>query len=67
MTDKTVERQAERVAVLERAIERSRMSTRQYARTVLMRDPRTVYRWLKLERPVPAVVAERLLELEREE
>lgn len=45
-------------AVLRRAIAASGMSARQYAVTVLLRDERTVRRWLAGDSPIPeAVVA----------
>ncbi len=41
------------VALLRSAIERSGLSARQYAMTVLLRDERTVRRWLAGEAPIP--------------
>ena len=57
MTDCT--RQAE-IAALRAAIGRSGLSTSEYARTVLVRDPRTVRRWLAGDRQVPQAVLERI-------
>lgn len=41
------------VALLRSAIERSGLSARQYAVTVLLRDERTVRRWLAGKSPIP--------------
>lgn len=43
-------------ALLENAIEASGLSARKFATTVLMRDERTVRRWLRGETPIPEVV-----------
>ena len=47
---------AERVALLRSAIARSGLSARQFARRVLVRDERTVRRWLAADSPIPDVV-----------
>lgn len=41
------------------AIKASGLSVRGFARDVLTRDPRTVWRWLAGENPLPAAVRER--------
>lgn len=51
---------AEQVARLRAAIKRSGLSNRQYAETVLMRDERTVRRWLAGKQAMPAVVVRSL-------
>jgi hypothetical protein len=43
-------------ALLRAAIDRSRLSARQYAVSVLLRDERTVRRWLAGDSPIPDVV-----------
>lgn len=45
------------LTLLRNAIERSGLSARQYAKRVLLRDERTVRRWLAGD-PMPAVVVE---------
>lgn len=47
---------AEAVGLLKAAIAASGLSARQYAMTVLLRDERTVRRWLALEMPIPEPV-----------
>lgn len=47
---------AAQVKLLRAAIARSGLSNRQYAERVLMRDERTVRRWLSGARPIPHVV-----------
>jgi hypothetical protein len=49
--------------LLRAAIERSGMSARAFAVRVLLRDERTVRRWLAGESPIPAVVRDRLREM----
>lgn len=44
------------VDLLRAAIEASGLSARQYAVTVLLRDERTVRRWLSGESPIPESV-----------
>lgn len=56
---------ANAVTLLRDAIEASGLSARQYAMQVLLRDERTVRRWLAGDSPIPQVVVERLLTLPR--
>lgn len=51
---------AEQIARLRAAIDRSGLSVRRYATTVLMRDERTVRRWIAGEQPIPRAVVEYL-------
>jgi len=51
---------AEQVAMLRAAIARSGLSNRQFAVQVLMRDERTLRRWLSGKQHIPAVVLRRL-------
>lgn len=44
------------VALLRRRIEESGLSIRQFALTVVLREDRTVRRWLKGSFPIPEVV-----------
>lgn len=53
---------AERAEVLQNAVAESRLSGAKFARYVLYRDPKTIYRWLSLERPIPEVVFQGLIE-----
>lgn len=46
------------VTALRLAIRASRRSTRRFAREVLLREPRTVRRWLAGESIIPAAVVE---------
>lgn len=48
--------------LLSRAIAGSGKSVRRFAREELVREPRTVWRWLAGENPVPAMVREHLQE-----
>lgn len=48
--------------LLRDAIEASGLPDRRFATEVLIRDERTVRRWLKGDRPIPEVVAEFLRE-----
>lgn len=48
------------IAMLSEAIRRSGLSMTQYAERVLVRDERTVRRWLKGERQIPRAVLEAL-------
>ena len=50
------------IELLERAIERSGLSARAFAKDILWRDERTVRRWLSGESPIPRVVTDRLRE-----
>jgi hypothetical protein len=43
-------------ALISAAIQVSRLSVRQFARDVLVREPRTVWRWLAGENALPAAV-----------
>lgn len=45
--------------LLSAAIKASGLSVRRFAREVLIRDPRTVWRWLADENGLPAVVRTR--------
>ena len=47
---------AEAVALLRAAIQASGLSVNEYARSILIREPRTVARWLSGEQPIPAAV-----------
>ena len=46
----------EAIALLRAAITRTGLSASEYARSVLIRDPRTVRRWLSGESPIPQAV-----------
>lgn len=46
----------ERAALLSRRIDESGLTVHEFARHVLIRDPRTVFRWLSGESPVPNIV-----------
>lgn len=48
------------IELLRTAIDVSGMSARQFAVSVLLRDERTVRRWLAGDRPIPQVVLEHL-------
>lgn len=50
------------VDLLRRAIKASGLSARQFAMTVLLRDERTVRRWLAGDSPIPAPVVKWLKE-----
>ena len=50
-------------ARLARAIELSGLSARKFAKVVLVRDERTVRRWLAGDSPVPSSVREKVAEL----
>lgn len=45
--------------VLRHAIAVSGLSAQRFAVEILVRDERTVRRWIALQRPIPAVVVER--------
>lgn len=51
---------AEQIATLRLSIRRSGLSQVQYARTVLLRDPRTLRRWLSGKQHIPRVVLDGL-------
>lgn len=53
---------AERIAMLRADIARSGLSNRKYAEDVLMRDERTVRRWLAGDQPIPEVVLRWLID-----
>ena len=55
---------SEAVALLRAAIQRAGLSASEYARTVLVRDPRTVRRWLSGQSPIPQAVLD-LIQRER--
>jgi hypothetical protein len=52
----TTDREGSDAELLERAIEASGLSARRFAREVLIRDERTIRRWLVADRPMPEVV-----------
>lgn len=56
MTDLSPEEQARRIGLLQEAIAASGLSNRQYAEQVLVRDERTIRRWLAGVNPIPAMV-----------
>lgn len=56
---------AERIALLREAIKRSGLSNRKFAEKVLVRDERTVRRWLAGDGEIPDAVARWLLEHNR--
>jgi hypothetical protein len=45
--------------LISKAIEKSGLSVRGFARQVLVREPRTVWRWLAGENALPAAVREK--------
>lgn len=47
---------AEQIALLRSRIEASGLSIRRFAREVLLREPRTVQRWLAGDSPIPRMV-----------
>lgn len=53
--------QQESIEYLKQRIEQSGLSTTRFAVEVLMRDPRTVRRWLSGDSPIPAVVMDWLV------
>ena len=61
MTDPT---RAAEIARLREAIRASGLSITEYARSVLVRDPRTVRRWLAGDRQIPRAVLERIMDPE---
>lgn len=52
----------EQIALLEQRISQSGLSARQFAMTVLIREERTLRRWIAGESPIPAKVLEFLTE-----
>lgn len=48
----------EHLSLLRNAIARSGLSARQFAKQVLLRDERTVRRWIAGDSPIPTVVVE---------
>lgn len=55
--------QPEAQALLRAVIARSGLSTRQFAHTIVVRDSRSVYRWLAGKQIIPETVIRRLKEL----
>lgn len=53
---------AEEIALLERRIDESGLSIRAFAREVLLRDDRTLRRWLAGDNPIPQIVMDFLEE-----
>lgn len=48
--------EAEKVRLLQRRIEQSGLSARKFAEQVLLRDERTVRRWISGASPIPQIV-----------
>jgi hypothetical protein len=61
MPDRMDPEKAARIKLLQRAIELSGMSARQFAIQVLIRDDRTVRKWLHGDSEVPDVVRDFLM------
>jgi hypothetical protein len=61
----SADQQARARRLLERVIEASGLSARQYAVQVLIRDERTIRRWLAGDSPIPEVVIAHLEQLQR--
>ena len=57
---------AEEIALLRSVIERSGLSVRSFARDVLIREDRTIFRWLKGEAPIPKLVVQFLTDYDPE-
>lgn len=57
MSDRT---RTEQIEALRRAIAASGLSMSDYARTVLIREPRTVRRWITGDSPIPQAVLDYL-------
>ena len=57
--------QAESIDLLSERIDESGLSSRQFARRVLLREALTVRRWLSGERPIPKLVQEWLVQPEK--
>ena len=51
---------AAQIAELRAAIHRSGLSNSAYARDILIRDPRSLRRWLSGKNPIPRAVLDRL-------
>tara|TARA_R110000824_G_scaffold140306_1_gene306118 strand:- start:5705 stop:6007 length:303 start_codon:yes stop_codon:yes gene_type:complete len=47
---------------MQRVVKSSGLSTKEYARRELLREPTTLYRWISGESPIPLVVTTWLLE-----
>ncbi|MEK9505554.1 hypothetical protein [Gaopeijia maritima] len=56
------QRDALYAALLRARIEKSGLSARRFAREVLLREDRTVRRWIARDSPVPLIVGDWLLE-----
>lgn len=61
MPDRMDPEKASRIKLLQRAIELSRISARQFAVRVLIRDERTIRKWLHGDSEVPDVVRDFLM------
>ena len=64
MTPTEPDLQAEARAQLRRAIDRSGLSVRAFAKYQLIREPRTCQRWLSGESPIPRAVLTHLEQLD---
>ena len=64
MTDAT---RAAEIARLREAIRASGLSITEYARRVLVRDPRTARMWIAGDRQIPRAVLERIMDPEPED
>lgn len=51
---------SQEIALLSEVIRQSGLSVEKYAETVLVRDPRTLRRWLAGDRQIPRAVLDRL-------
>lgn len=54
---------AEQITLLREAIRRNGLSNRQFAERVMVRDERTIRRWLSGKQAIPETVLRRLREL----
>lgn len=52
---------AEMVKLLQQRIDESGLSARRFAYEVLLRDERTIRRWIAMDSPIPQVVADWLV------
>lgn len=59
----TPEERAEAIARLKRAIELSGLSDRRFAKEVLIRDERTIRRWIAGDRAIPQAVRDKVTQL----